>query len=364
MNRSLYILLVLSLLLQSCDFFYSTVEYKGKEAEPRLCVICRAEPQYQMIGVNVLHSEYFLHTNKEEWLSVKDAQVTLQVNNLPPVVASESYERKYYDTKTDSFYVTNESYDGIYIAPLVYKGNDTIRLHVSHPDYGSAEAVQVCPMQQTYTLTLDSVVDKAQLWMHLHLPAYQGNISDVLELQFDVEGHTDTDTIDYHAVLYSLDVAFDILDNYQTDYDYYAGIPLYVPVSNEVRDIAVVIAPQYGWFAEDDSIIQDVRNITVHGVVTAKTLDGYKYEASIRRINRLNRYYYIRDFLAPENGSNDRIDFSELLEDISEDFEVLGNAESYQVVGNLSPATPKDIPPFGCFYLYQDYVSEQVFSVQ
>lgn len=353
MNRSSYILVLCCWLLQSCDFFYSTVEYKGTEAKPRLCVVASNTANSDAY-VHVLHSEYFLHTDSMNWPAVENALVTFQVNNMPPVVATEI-------DRSLSGSAQQQKHEGTYTAPLVFNSNDTVRLHVEHPNYGSADAVQICPMKQTYMLSMDSLVNNTQLWLQLHLPAYHGAATDVIELYFEVEGLTDTATIDYNALLYSLDESFDVLNNYQTNYDYYAGTRMYLPVSDSERVIPIVLASPYGWFAETDSVLQDVSSISVRGYITVRTIDGYKYIASLRRINDRSDYIYIRDFLAPEKDSYERMDFSELLENISTEFEVLGNAESYQVNGNMTPANPKDLPPFGCFYLYQEYRKSNLF---
>ncbi|MBQ7531000.1 MAG: hypothetical protein IJT12_04775 [Paludibacteraceae bacterium] len=353
MKQLRYIVWLLPLLMQGCDFFYSTVEYKGREAEPRLCVFARNQPSDRFY-VELSHSVFFLDADTLSIPWVNDADVTLQVNSMPEVTAEYFPEPvRYFDSIRNTYrHILGHRYS----APIVYGGNDTVRLHVEHPMYGTAEALQVCPMMQQFTITLDSVVNQREFWAHLHLDAYMGASTDVLSMFFDVTGWYDNQYgyVDYLVQTYSKEKAFGELHNQLTYSGYYAGFYMYLPVADTDRDIPVVLAPRYST-RFNDSILQNIERLTISGTIRVHTQDYYQHLMSLARV-RGNGNEYVEDFVAPNDSTERRqyYDMVGILDRIAEEFTVLGNAESYQVYGNLSAGNKHDLQPFGCFSLYQE----------
>lgn len=363
MKRGAYILILLSVALNSCNFFYSTVEYIGKEAEPRLCVVSQFAPQDasgEPARVDVLHSEFFLRSNTQSLPVLPDATVTLQVNSLTPVTAvfmpDKDTIRSY--SPTDSTLRTSTF--GYYAAPLVFGGNDTIRMHVDHPQYGTVDAVQVCPMLQSAVMTVDSLSRFDELCCHVHLFAYTGAETDVLSLQVQVD--------DYPAYIYSTAGDFEPYDNYQTLSGYYAGQQLTLPTSSSERDLPLVIDTKVKRIPDlpvvpgnaGGSVVppdqhQPNEPVTLHVTLRAltRTRDNYRYKISLRSAIGLTARSTPEPPSQRDTTNMDKQDLSmiEILDAVSAEFDVLGNAEGYQVYSNLTGTNSLDVQPFGCFSL-------------
>lgn len=347
MKRYSIIAILLCLLLQGCDFFYSTVEYKGKEADPRLCVVAHMSPGNEHHAF-VMHSEFFLHADERTVPEVNDALVTLQVNSGLPV-AAQYVPNAFGYNYTDNIGISHRAYYGDYEASLPIAGNDTVRLHVEHPDYGTADAVQICPMWQRMSLTLDSLSVFGEVYAHMHLPAYTGNPEDLLSMQVSFLNTN----VYYNVYIYSRDSAFSGLDNLQTASGYYAGSNVTLCVSSHDRDIAVVFdTPNKRW---NDSIAEATDTLQIWTEITSRTPEDYTYRTSLERVSGQLYNRYVPD-LPSERATDSRedglqdFDIGELFDVIAEEFSVLGNAESYQVNGNLI-GDKRDLQPFGCFTL-------------
>lgn len=356
MRRELYIVFMLALLLQGCDFFYSTVDYKGKEADMRLCVVSRELPPESaddLFRVDVLHSMFFLSDEDYVLPVLKDAKVSVQVNSLPAVPAVYTSDRDTVMTMDGTGNVYLRILEGGYMTPLAFAAKDTVRLHVEHPAYGTADAVQVCPVKQPFTLSIDSVSEYGELWCHMHVPAYTGDMNGVLTIQAAIM----TDEYDEEGMsmfAYSRDEAFAYYDNYQTPSGYYAGYQLHMQPALTDRDIALVFYPGVGYMADIyDDTTDTILNISAY--MLARTREDYMYKSTMYAA--LGRSMYVNELISERRQSSNPADdyfdinMEELFYMISENFDVLGNAESYQVYGNLSGSNKQNIQPFGCFSL-------------
>lgn len=371
MTRFRYIVLLIPFLLQSCDFFYSTVEYKGKEAEPRMCVMSHMYAgDSDRRTMHVLHSEFFLHANKRSVPVLENALVTLQVNSSAPVAATFVPDSETMPPQGNR-YEEPVKY-GCYQAGLAFTGNDTVRLHVEHPQYGIADAVQVCPMPQQVTIQVDSVVPKyAEIWCHLHLPAYSGDLTDVLTLDINSTAAfiwIDTTLEVASLYYYSPDETFAVYDNFRTPTGYYAGSNLTFPVSDTGRSIQMVLVGETG----TDSLFAQAEELDIQMNLISQTRDDYRYYTSLDRAQTYASARYVSSHymaakhypelpsirysgtdLSPEEQYT--YDMSQLFDNISEEFDVLGNAENYQVYSNITGTNSQGVQPFGCFSLMNMY---------
>lgn len=349
MKQLKYIVVLLPLLLQGCDFFYSTVEYKGKEAEPRLCVISHLEANSTNTRIDVLHSEFFLHAGADSLPVLNDALVTLQVNNAPPVPAVfvPGHDTMFVNTMYGG---KNVAY-GHYEAPVFIQEFDTVRLHVEHPVYGTADALQVCPEMPYMELILDSLDTRySQMYCHLLLPPYKGDPTDIM-------------AVSGNMVIYSKDPTFAKYDNYQTPLGYYAGTELRMTVSSEPRSIPLILASLY--IEEYDHETQTLTlQFDMHS--TSCTQDDYRYRSTLRRATGQNLWR--RAFPEPPSERTEveedvgmGVDMAEMMDIIAEEFSVLGNVEGYQVYGNLTGTNAHDLQPFGCFTLTNWYAFSQTY---
>lgn len=345
MRRNINIVLWVTLLLQGCNFFYSTVDYKGKEAEPRLCVVSRLLPP--SVGsaparVDVLHSEFFLNTGRTDVPVLQDARVSLQVNSAAPVSLPYISDPDTIYSMSSTYMLSSSVLSGYFAAPVVFGARDTVRLQVHHPVYGSASAVQVCPAQQAFKLNIDSVSRYGEVWCHLHLEAYTGAKSDVLTLQAVTKPGDEDEFVTY---VYTQDTCCERYDNMQVG-AYYAGVQLHLPVAAVARDIPVVL---------DAHMPADSVQLTMYALT--HTREDYDYQTSVERT--LERDLYVPALSSIRESDAEAMGYTmqELFAQIAARFDVLGQAESYQVYGNLSGVNTLNVQPFGCFTLLN--LSEQ-----
>ena len=370
MKHNGHILLIVALLLQGCDFFYSTVEYKGKEAQPRMCVIAHLNSSRVSPRVDVLHSEFFLHSNNSQLPILEDAQVTVQVNNESPVDMPFLPKQTIVLVNAGNGRMYRDSI-GYYSAPVSFQGNDTVRLHIEHPEYGSADAMQICPMKQQFALEVDSVSKYCEIWCHMHLPAYTGSMTDVLTL--DINSTTAYMWIDTTLEVvslehYSQDETFAVYDNYQTPAGYFAGNNLTFPVSATDRTIAMVlVSDTFKLFKPSN--LSKVHKMWITMELWSQTQDDYKYYTSLdnvmsRSSSSYSQSHYTAKYIPELPSAKDTItqqttdpglDIAKLLSEIAEEFNVLGNAEGYQVYSNISGSNRQKVQPFGCFSLTNIY---------
>lgn len=350
-NIKYYILFSVTLLLQSCDFFYSTVNYTGKEADPRLCVVSHLSPPAtpaDMARIYVLHSEFFLNTGSSTIPVLDDAKVTLQVNNEQSVNAV-------YQRDTDTTYSWSEDgvmhpkviYGGHYEAPVLFAANDTVRLHVEHPTYGTADALQICPAQQGMMFETDSLNKYGELWCHVHLSAYGGTMTDVLAMQVTIN--------DDQKYIYSYAEDFAEYDNYQTRSLHYAGKSLLLAPSQQERDIPFIINASYLRYrnmSDPAKAQNDTDTLDATLTILSQTHEGYAYQSSLARASG-RAASEVPELASQNTGSAQQGygDMTNILDEITEAFDVLGNVEGYQVYGNLSGKNAQNVQPFGCFSL-------------
>ncbi len=361
MRKELYIVFVMSLLLQSCDFFYSTVDYKGREADARLCVVTRETPPDSLgdpFHVNVLHSVFFLNDDDYTLPVLKDAKVSVKVNH-------SSYKQAVYTPNSDTVFaidgdgfVRSRILDGRYEVPLLFAAKDTVRLHVEHPTYGTADAMQVCPEKQPFKLTVDSLSQYGELWCHMFVPAYKGDTSDVLTIQAAV---FDDDLSDngLSIVAYSDNEAFGYYDNYQTNAGYYAGYQLHMQPAGSGRNIPLVFDLGLRSMDVSEEITPDT--ILICAYMLARTRDDYLYHSTLYAA--LGQSLAVTELISERqkagNTGNENFEFNieQIFDEIAENFAVLGNAEGYQVYSNMEGKNGQNVRPFGCFSLVN--VTEQ-----
>lgn len=353
-----YIVWLLPLLLNSCDFFYSTVTYKGPEADPHLCVEARLATSPN-IGVKkpqvyVMHSAFFLDNYVGDFPLVDNAVVTVQVNHDRHV--SGTYVQPTYDTYTGML-----SSGGYYTFDLALAPRDSVLLNVAHPLYGKAEARQVCPAEQSMTVTVDSISRLGEVYAKMHLSGYQGSPTDVVTFTAKVDmcqvsmkyENTTKDTVlvfeadSVAMVMYSPDECFAQYENKQLSSGYYAGYSLTLPVSSEDRVVPIILDSHLFTGVGEKELIIDYTCISIRTEV--RTIEDYDYYTSLAGVLGNND-------IVPSPSSqikDEQSDMKEYMENaiqlIRIAFDELGNVEESQIYGNLSGDENKK--PIGCFSL-------------
>ena len=262
---------------------------------------------------------------------------------------------------------------GHYEAPITFYECDTVRLHVEHPDYGSVDAIQVCPMMPFAELTIDSVSVYNEVYCRLYLPPYRrfgrGDLTDVLMLTATVGAGK---TVYYSmntAYMYSRDPALTTYQKYQTTTGYYGGIALFLPVSDQPREIQLVLDHYTSYSDEpllydeyDDDTDDDEQKLMVDINLQSHTLDSYRYMYTLSRTLDSPFSNYMPDLTSESTMRGDDvpdINIAEIFNIISEEFSVLGNAEGYQVYSNLTGKNKRNLQPFGCFRMSNWYSVSQ-----
>lgn len=369
--RLIHSILLIPLLLTGCDFFYSTVNYTGPEAEPHLCVEARftatpdgSDPETRKVFVS--SSAFFLDAYGSYVPYVDDAVVTAQVNR--GVSVSGTYIPPVYDEYT---YKTRSG--GYYSLDLPVQAGDSVLLRVEHPAYGRAEAWQVCPAQQPLALTVDSISRYGEVYGKIHLPGYRGNPTDVVTLTSKVDRcqarltyqkgrYTDTDTvIVYEAdsismVMYTKDDCFDKYHDKQSS-GYYASYSLTLPASAEDRTLPVIMDSHIFTGIVGKDLLIDNMVISIRTEV--RTIEDYDYYTSLHRALDRSDYAPPMSSQMTDEQSESRLYMEDVIESIREAFDELGNVEESQIYGNLDGERHKK--PIGCFSLVS--VSKHVRTV-
>lgn len=366
-----YIVWLLPLLLNSCDFFYSTVTYKGPEADPHLCVEARltaspdGEKKKQQVFVS--HSAFFLDSYYGSLPLVDDAVVTAQVNHGSPV--SGTYVQPKYDTHTGMLLG-----GGYYTFDLALTAGDSVQLSVVHPLYGKAEAMQVCPAQQAMTITVDSVSRYGEIYAKMHLVGYQGSPTDVVtyvprvdrcqaRLTYKSGISTTTDTVivfeadSVAVVMYSPDECFARYQDKQSLSGYYAGYSLTMPVQTEDFVVPVILDSHLFAGIVGEDLMIDYMFISIRREV--RTIEDYDYYTSLADVLGDSYYVPLPSSQTGDEQSETREYMEAVILSIREAFDELGNVEESQIYGNLSGEADK--PPIGCFSLINVY--EHTFKI-
>ena len=374
MKKYAFILVLTPFILHGCDFFYSTVEYKGREAEQRLCVTSHVEANSSLARVDVLHSEFFLNAAKDSLPVLRDALVTLQRNNDAPVPLTYVPGHDTATNYSEYGYGLKRFPYGHYEAPISFFECDTVRLHVEHPDYGSVDAIQVCPMMPYAELTIDSVSVYDEVYCHLYLPPYKrygrGDLTDVLMLTASVDVGKTAYISTYTAYMYSRDPALTTYHKYQTTTGYYGGTVLFLPVSDQPRDIQLILdhytagrtEPWQDDEYDDDTDSTGEQKMSVNINLQSHTLDSYLYMYTLSRTLDSPFSNYLPDLTSESTMRGEvapDINIAEIFNIISEEFSVLGNAEGYQVHSNLTGKNKLNMQPFGCFRMSNWYLESQ-----
>lgn len=367
-----YIVWLLPLLLSSCDFFYSTVTYKGPEADPHLCVEARltASPdgEKKRQEVYVTHSAFFLDSYYGSFPLVDDAVVTAQINS------DRQVSGKYVQPKYDSYSGKLRS-GGYYRLDLALAAGDSVWLNVEHPLYGKAEAMQVCPAQQSMDITVDSISRYGEIYAKMHLVGYQGNPTDVVtfiprvdrcqaRLKYKRGISTTTDTVivfetdSVAVVMYSPDECFARYQDKQSLSGYYAGYSLTMPAQKENHVVPVILDSHLFTGIVGEDLMIDYMFISIRTEV--RTIEDYDYYTSLADVLGNNSYYV--PSMSSQTGdeqSETREYMEAVILSIREAFDELGNVEESQIYGNLSGEADK--PPIGCFSLINVY--EHTFKI-
>lgn len=376
MKVRLYIIVLITVVLSSCDFFYSTVEYKGKESEPHLCVLSQFNAAQTEQRIYVSHSEFFLRTETNDLPYVSDAIVQVQVNNNPAVKAEYvPYSSSTVVKDENGAWNYSNAQGGYYAVNVPVTASDKVSLHVEHPTYGKAEAEQISPDSQPAQIKVDSVSRYGEVYGQLTLPAYRGAEDDVLtilcridscvaRLTIEQKGRTFTDTIrvrkddQWAAVIYSQNELFGRLDNYQTPLGYYGGWALDAPVTKEQQNVPFIVDMHVAMI---DGCTLEIDSLTFTIITNVRTQDDYKYFASADRVT--GRSLYVSELSSQRTSQDqeeDDISIEELMYNIGTMFDVLGNAESNQLYSNLTGI--KNMEPIGFFSI--THTSETTYKLK
>ena len=247
---------------------------------------------------------------------------------------------------------------------------DTVSLCVEHPVYGKAEAVQICPAQQSISVQIDSISSYGEVYGTMSLPGYIGCMTDVQSIVVRIVHCTARRTMYYTndtiydtvimceedrqvAALYSTDAMFGTYHDLLTPSPYYAGYMLNAPVQTAAHTFPFVmdmhIMP-YNGRDNGTKLTIDSLTIAVHSIV--RTADNYAYRTSLRRV--LDQREYVQMLTSSQSYEENDIGMTveDIIAVIGEMFDELGQAEENQVYHNLSGN--KGSEPLGCFSLISE----------
>ncbi len=366
MKRYIHILCLsgICLILTACDsdnnFFYHPVTFRGEATEEQLVLtgILRADEQPRLyvnssrffqdtVPMDSMFHEggwngYYLYYHNPRFLP--DAQVEMQIDN-------GDWQTMYADTFSIAQYGGAIGY--YFTADRLLKEGEQAVFRVSHPRFQQVASVsQQIPFTPKAIITaLPDAYQEGEVSFinfQVELPAYRGDTSHFYRFQATTyitnhEEYQDPDTCfhyiwqDSYSYLYSRDIQFltckEINKSLSKGY-YGSSLGLYAPVSHEpiqFQLLALQCNPKYpapqriGYdsiWAEIDSIVLSVETVT---------RDEYLHWAKMVQGKYVSRY--APDYFAEESNSNNGM--GNIVEDIQDMFDEMGNMEGVQLYDNV-----------------------------
>lgn len=349
------ILTFIAALLTSCNFFNSTVPYKGTEEDPQLVVNALVNPK-DTPKIYVSRSFFFM--DKERYNrqpagstrpgvyqnhgvhngNLNDASVSLTINHQAPT------DLQYLCIRKDSAYVDEMGY--YTTGALTILPGDTVGLLASHPIYGTVSAAQICPDSISIRLLSVKMTNYAEAKIRLHFAPYHGNHDDVIYISGDMNltgrysfksgnityGYTITNH-PHNTYLYSYDNRFIDLNTYQSDYGYYAGKYLLLPASaiKEGLDIDLIADIHAITTVNGQDFKCKLDMVQLSLMASACTNDYYMYTQSLLADKGIDLSYTpkLSSVTAVDNEAGD------MMEDITDIFSELGGQEGIQIQCNI-----------------------------
>ena len=366
MKRYIHILCLsgICLILTACDsdnnFFYHPVTFRGEATEEQLVLtgILRADEQPRLyvnssrflqdtVPMDSMFHEggwngYYLYYHNPRFLP--DAQVEMQIDN-------GDWQTMYADTFSIAQYGGAIGY--YFTADRLLKEGEQAVFRVSHPRFQQVASVsQQIPFTPKAIITaLPDAYQEGEvnfINFQVELPAYRGDTSHFYRFQATTyitnhEEYQDPDTCfhyiwhDSYSYLYSRDIQFltckEINKSLSKGY-YGSSLGLYSPVSHEpiqFQLLALQCNPEYpapqriGYdsiWAEIDSIVLSVETVT---------RDEYLHRAKMVQGKYVSRY--APDYFAEESNNNNGM--GNIVEDIQDMFDEMGNMEGVQLYDNV-----------------------------
>lgn len=366
MKRYIHILCLsgICLILTACDsdnnFFYHPVTFRGEATEEQLVLtgILRADEQPRLyvnssrffqdtVPMDSMFHEggwngYYLYYHNPRFLP--DAQVEMQIDN-------GDWQTMYADTFSIAQYGGAIGY--YFTADRLLKEGEQAVFRVSHPRFQQVASVsQQIPFTPKAIITaLPDAYQEGEvnfINFQVELPAYRGDTSHFYRFQATTyitnhEEYQDPDTCfhyiwqDSYSYLYSRDIQFltckEINKSLSKGY-YGSSLGLYAPVSHEpiqFQLLALQCNPKYpapqriGYdsiWAEIDSIVLSVETVT---------RDEYLHWAKMVQGKYVSRY--APDYFAEESNNNNGM--GNIVEDIQDMFDEMGNMEGVQLYDNV-----------------------------
>lgn len=366
MKRYIHILCLLGicLILTACDsnnnFFYHPVPFRGEVTEEQLVLtgILHADEQPRLyvnssrffqdtVPMDSMFHEggwngYYLYYHNPRFLP--DAQVEMQIDN-------GDWLTMYADTFSIAQYGGAIGY--YFTADRLLKEGEQATFRVSHPRFQQVASVsQQIPFTPKAIITaLPDAYQEGEvnfINFQVELPAYRGDTAHFYRFQATTyitnhEEYQDPDTC-FHDIwqenfsyIYSRDIQFltckEINKSLSKGY-YGSSLGLYAPVSHEpiqFQLLALQCNPKYpapqriGYdsiWAEIDSIVLSVETVT---------RDEYLHWAKMVQGKYVSRY--APDYFAEESNNNNGM--GNIVEDIQDMFDEMGNMEGVQLYDNV-----------------------------
>lgn len=366
MKRYIHILCLsgICLILTACDsdnnFFYHPVTFRGEATEEQLVLtgILHADEQPRLyvnssrffqdtVPMDSMFHEggwngYYLYYHNPRFLP--DAQVEMQIDN-------GDWQTMYADTFSIAQYGGAIGY--YFTADRLLKEGEQAVFRVSHPRFQQVASVsQQIPFTPKAIITaLPDAYQEGEvnfINFQIELPAYRGDTSHFYRFQATTyitnhEEYQDPDTCfhyiwqDSYSYIYSRDIQFltckEINKSLSKGY-YGSSLGLYAPVSHEpiqFQLLALQCNPKYpapqriGYdsiWAEIDSIVLSVETVT---------RDEYLHWAKMVQGKYVSRY--APDYFAEESNNNNGM--GNIVEDIQDMFDEIGNMEGVQLYDNV-----------------------------
>lgn len=366
MKRYIHILCLsgICLILTACDsdnnFFYHPVTFRGEATEEQLVLtgILRADEQPRLyvnssrffqdtVPMDSMFHEggwngYYLYYHNPRFLP--DAQVEMQIDN-------GDWQTMYADTFSIAQYGGAIGY--YFTADRLLKEGEQAVFRISHPRFQQVASVsQQIPFTPKAIITaLPDAYQEGEvnfINFQVELPAYRGDTSHFYRFQATTyitnhEEYQDPDTCfhyiwhDSYSYLYSRDIQFltckEINKSLSKGY-YGSSLGLYAPASHEPTQyqlLALQCNPKYpapqriGYdsiWAEIDSIVLSVETVT---------RDEYLHWAKMVQGKYVSRY--APDYFAEESNNNNGM--GNIVEDIQDMFDEMGNMEGVQLYDNV-----------------------------
>lgn len=369
--KRIYILILSAVLLNSCDFFYKTIEYKGEVEDEQMVLTANLEagktPRIFLNAsmffsdsktdtVHTATEKEFIYGVQRKW--IKDAVVEMQINDGEWQTLTGAPDTIYYynDDRREIWNQLAYSYKNDY----VFQPGDLVRIRATHPNFqNQVAASQKIPQfagSETYNYKYNKINDYSGLLeFDLTLPPYEGNEGDIMNfvgyayLRQRVGSYYDGydenfnpvyrdtlyDVFSIQSVIYSRGLGFEKYDNfnYSLSLGYWGARSkgLYHNANTYGTEVSLPMKVFYHPYSRSG---QRSYTITDSIVIEVKVVSKDYYRNASSLIAATNYYNNVPDYWSTE--ADDAFgDISDIINDIQDSFAELGNMEGVQVFSNV-----------------------------